>query len=818
MKTAPILFLMVFFLSTSQVVCQNYFSDNTVEGDRPIKIGLDEINKCYVPPQNIPHLKSGLVKKSNFKITCINVPDEATKAIEYAISIWEQNISSPVAINVTIKWEEECGNLLAYAGATNFIKNFPAAPFDDVYYPIALAEKLMGEDINQDKEADIVCFVNSQVNWYFGTDGNTPVTKYDLVSAILHEIAHGLGFSGFFDTDGSQGKINNPTQTPSIYDIYLFNKSNQQLVDSNVFEIPSCELHNQFTSNSLKFKYSSEDHSDVFSPTSWSPGISLYHLKKFNDSGERELMSPYAYKGEAIHNLGENTLNVISEIGWETAYFKMEELYDIEETADSIPIICEVFTPLNIDNNAVKFHFSFDNFKTRDSLQLTLNNYTKKFEGWLPVNKHIGRVQYFYSAKAADNSNCFFPKDAPSSMLSFKIGTDYYLPELKFNPIRLISAFNPTLNFSVKAKDNLGINTVKVEYTINGIEQEPFSLESERGDIYTGDLKFPIKLNVNDIVEYRVVAEDVSARKNKRYMPSNGFYDVEIVAFYNPVRGYSSDFEDNAQDFVFDGFQISTPYDFSNNTLHTFSPYNESGVEGLKKNTIAALKYPVIVEENGRLSFEEIVLVEPGELGSNYTEDNFYDFVIVEASKDFGVHWTPLSDGYDAGKNVTWKNEFITSIKNNCSYASGQANMFSPHSFSITENGAFSAGDTIIIRFRLAADNSLNGWGWAIDNLKIQNETTTPAKEILAGTQINIYPNPFVDKLVFDINNVANTQSSVQITISDLAGETIYAKTVNDIRYNHKIQVDMSTLSSGIYLASISGEKLSRITRKIIKN
>ncbi|MCK7534680.1 MAG: hypothetical protein MZV63_28610 [Marinilabiliales bacterium] len=39
---------------------------------------------------------------------------------------------------------------------------------------------------------------NKEVKWYFGTDGNTPELLYDFVTVVLHEIGHGLGFTGFF--------------------------------------------------------------------------------------------------------------------------------------------------------------------------------------------------------------------------------------------------------------------------------------------------------------------------------------------------------------------------------------------------------------------------------------------------------------------------------------------------------------------------------------------------------------------------------------------------------------------------------------------
>ena len=36
--------------------------------------------------------------------------------------------------------------------------------------------------------------MDSSLDWYYGTDGNCPFWKQDLVSCALHEIGHGLGF------------------------------------------------------------------------------------------------------------------------------------------------------------------------------------------------------------------------------------------------------------------------------------------------------------------------------------------------------------------------------------------------------------------------------------------------------------------------------------------------------------------------------------------------------------------------------------------------------------------------------------------------
>ena len=39
-----------------------------------------------------------------------------------------------------------------------------------------------------------------------GTDGNTPLGKIDFVTVVLHEIGHGLGFTGSMDVDTAPGR------------------------------------------------------------------------------------------------------------------------------------------------------------------------------------------------------------------------------------------------------------------------------------------------------------------------------------------------------------------------------------------------------------------------------------------------------------------------------------------------------------------------------------------------------------------------------------------------------------------------------------
>lgn len=91
-------------------------------------------------------------------------------------------------------------------------KALPAA----TWYHAALAEKITRLDLTVEADPDdpfeIYALFNSNLGkpgclqtsgWYYGLDNNEPANRIDLMSVVLHEFGHGLGFSAI--TSGSTG-------------------------------------------------------------------------------------------------------------------------------------------------------------------------------------------------------------------------------------------------------------------------------------------------------------------------------------------------------------------------------------------------------------------------------------------------------------------------------------------------------------------------------------------------------------------------------------------------------------------------------------
>ena len=310
---------LICLVAANYAFSQQHLNGESAEPQNSVNIALDEINRSFTPSEvNFSNLKSANTLKT-FEVSYENFPEEAKEAFLYALSVWDQKITSTIKIRVLAKWENLSNNTLGEGKPAVFYRNFRGTPISNVFYPVALAEKITGREINKSDEADIVCSFNKTASWYFGANGQTPASNYDFITAALHEIGHGLGISGFFKNDNGIAQYSNSSNAPAIYDYYIFNRENLRISDNSIFPCPSTELTNQLTSNSLNINHVSKSAQietiPVYAPSTWLNGISIYHLKSNQNS--EEFMKAYAFKGEAIHKISDGLLYVLSEIGWD---------------------------------------------------------------------------------------------------------------------------------------------------------------------------------------------------------------------------------------------------------------------------------------------------------------------------------------------------------------------------------------------------------------------------------------------------------------------------------------------------------------------
>lgn len=293
---------------------------------KPVVCYLSEQNAfTEIPAQAFISNSSRLTFTSNIEVTYIDFPEQAKIPFEYAVAIWEKYLISTQTIRIKATWSKTMSStVLAETGATRIYRssaNITNLPYTNVWYPTPLAEALAGKDLNSgDYEINVT--VNGAINWYYGTDAKAQSGKYDMVTVLLHEIAHGLGFSSSMsvsDTQGSYGQ----SGSAYIFDIFMQDSKKVKLTNTGVYGNPSVDLKTSLISNALYFGLKNPTFANtlprLYAPSPYKSGSSFSHFDEssYPVGSANSLMSPSVRTAEVNHTPGDILLNCLNEMGWQ---------------------------------------------------------------------------------------------------------------------------------------------------------------------------------------------------------------------------------------------------------------------------------------------------------------------------------------------------------------------------------------------------------------------------------------------------------------------------------------------------------------------
>lgn len=268
-----------------------------------------------------------LVDPTRRSVTCTNVsnfvptydsdmPTAAQTAFDYALDLMEDIFVADVDITLDVVWEDVPGNVIGFAGSGAWRANLPFHPETNKWYPEVLTNEYKGSQHNSSADIDVT--LDSSANWYFGTDGNPAWNEIDLVTVIIHEVSHGLGFTGTASSNGTPANTTIGWLTwPNIYDPFVEDGNGVSVLG---LPINSQTLLDALTGDDLFFNGFYTNGSNGGTPAKlksddpYVQGSSYSHL---DDIYADETMRSFIVTGDAIHTMDTLGVAMMRDMGWE---------------------------------------------------------------------------------------------------------------------------------------------------------------------------------------------------------------------------------------------------------------------------------------------------------------------------------------------------------------------------------------------------------------------------------------------------------------------------------------------------------------------
>lgn len=293
-------------------------------------------------------------------------PANIQTAINSAAAIWDDALATHPSgpVEIYLSWQS-FGNqsVLGFGGPET---QFQGESLPTNYtYSAALANTILGVDANGGNRPEIEITLNSDLyasgRFFSSPTGSPAYNQIDVETLALHEIAHGLGFTGSARNNTGTPKLDS---IPNVYDslilvdgVKLINKSN-----------PDAHL----ATNNLDITLGGGLTYKVYDPHTWQSGSSFSHFDEasYPTGHPGSLMSPVLTSGTINRTLSSTVLGVMNKMGWPLA-------------AQTLPI---TIGNVSSTNNSIKLNW---NLNTSTSGALPDQIETKTYKGSALINSKV---------------------------------------------------------------------------------------------------------------------------------------------------------------------------------------------------------------------------------------------------------------------------------------------------------------------------------------------------------------------------------------------------------------------------------------------
>lgn len=247
------------------------------------------------------------------------IPKRALDAFAFAVKKWANVYSSRVRIRIGLSMESLPLDRLAGTRAQR-TNDGSEVGTPGVAYNRVVASAATGYDFVTAPKPHFHVRFNSNKPWNFDTTKRAQKSQYDFVTASLHEVGHGVGFTGQIRRGSKDGhaQFRNIYQIPGRFDSFLTSGDAKGGLTGGCGHPNQTELFKSVTGRSLKFVLDPKAPSTFFtlnSPAQFKDASQVYHLsendlksdcKRENIPDEQcsDLLTPSFGKGYTQHSIG----------------------------------------------------------------------------------------------------------------------------------------------------------------------------------------------------------------------------------------------------------------------------------------------------------------------------------------------------------------------------------------------------------------------------------------------------------------------------------------------------------------------------------
>ena len=201
-------------------------------------------------------------------------------------------------------------------------------------------------------------------------------------------------------------------------------------------------------------------------------------------------------------------------------------LKDTEDNLNPYPTNCSITSNYSLITDQLQLHWNLDGGPTFTDVVLTPvggDDYTSE----IPAQPYGTTVYYYLSAADTGGNASTHPSGAPTELHSFHVGPDTTPPVIEHVPLsdQVLVGWPATVSATVT--DNQGVDTVTLEFSINGEPVQSVPMLPARDGAYAAE--FLGSVSINDTVEYRIIAVDVALTPNTATDPAAGYHAFTII-------------------------------------------------------------------------------------------------------------------------------------------------------------------------------------------------------------------------------------------------------------------------------------------------